>query len=51
MVTSEKELRPAHVQALVQTMLMQDKPSLSHRAGAGCWLVCRGAVRVAYMLL
>lgn len=47
MVTSEEELRPAHVQALVQTMLMQDKPSPSRRAGARC----RGAVRAVYMLL
>lgn len=51
MITSEKELRPAHIQALVQTMPMQDQPSLSRRAGAGCWLVCRGAVRTVYMLL
>lgn len=38
MITSEKELRPAHIQVLMQTMPMQDQPSLSRRAGAGCWL-------------
>lgn len=47
MIASEKELRPTYIRALVQTIPMQDKPSLSHRARAGCWVA---ASRGAYSL-